>query len=137
MGYAIPIDLVKNLADNILYHCNGTTMTKLNRALLGITISAKVIGPVIDENGALLEGAKVEVMEVSGSSLAFGKVMVGDIVNSITVDGVTVIATEVHVIPEHMLTARVGSLIVMNVTRGGETIDISFTITQSAITLER
>ena len=137
MGYAIPIDLVKNLADNILYHCNGTTMTKLNRALLGITISAKVIGPVIDENGALLEGAKVEVMEVSGSSLAFGKVMVGDIVNSITVDGVTVIATEVHVIPEHMLTARVGSLIVMNVTRGGETFDISFTITQSAITLER
>ena len=137
MGYAIPIDLVKNLADNILYHCNGTTMTKLNRALLGITISAKVIGPVIDANGALLEGAKVEVMEVSGSSLAFGKVMVGDIVNSITVDGVTVIATEVHVIPEHMLTARVGSLIVMNVTRGGETIDISFTITQSAITLER
>ena len=137
MGYAIPIDLVKNLADNILYHCNGTTMTKLNRALLGITISAKVIGPVIDANGTLLEGARVQVMEVSSSSLAYGKVQVDDIVNSITVDGVTVIATEVHVIPEHMLTARVGSVIVMNVTRGDQTFDISFTITENAITLER
>ena len=137
MGYAIPIDLVKNLADNILYHCDGVNMTKLNRALLGITISAKVIGPVIDENGTLLEGARVQVMEVSRTSLAYGKVQIDDIVNSITVDGVTVIATEVYVIPEHMLTARVGSVIVMNVTRGSETFDITFTITEDAITLER
>ncbi len=137
MGYAIPIDLVKNLAENILYHCNGTTMTKLNRALLGITITAKVIGPVIDASGGLLEGARVQVMEVSKSSLAYGKVQVDDIVNSISVDGVKVMATEVHVIPEHMLNARVGSVIVMNVTRGGQTFDISFTITKDAITLER
>lgn len=137
MGYAIPIDLVKNLAENILYHCNGTTMTKLNRALLGITITAKVIGPVIDSNGGLLEGARVQVMEVSPSSLAYGKVQVDDIVNSISVDGVKVMATEVHVIPEHMLNARVGSVIVMNVTRGDQTFDISFTITKDAITLER
>ena len=137
MGYAIPIDLVKNLADNILYHCDGVNMTKLNRALLGITISSKVIGPVIDENGTLLEGAKVEVMDVSPTSLAYGKVQIGDVVNSITVDGVTVIATEVYVIPEHMLTARVGSVIVMNVTRGEQTFDITFTITEDAITLER
>jgi S1-C subfamily serine protease len=137
MGYAIPIDLVKNLADNILYHCDGENMTKLNRALLGITISAKVIGPVIDENGTLLEGARVQVMEVSRTSLAYGKVEIDDIVNSITVDGVTVLATEVYVIPEHMLTARVGSVIVMNVTRGSETFDITFTITEDAITLER
>lgn len=137
MGYAIPIDLVKNLVDNILYHCDGENMTKLNRALLGITISAKVIGPVIDENGTLLEGARVQVMEVSRTSLAYGKVEIDDIVNSITVDGVTVLATEVYVIPEHMLTARVGSVIVMNVTRGSETFDITFTITEDAITLER
>ena len=137
IGYAIPIDLVKNLADNILYHCNGDDMIKVNRALLGITISAKVIGPVIDENGTLTEGARVQVMEVSESSLAYGKVQVDDIVNSITVDGVTVIATEVHVIPEHMLNARVGSVIIMNVTRGEETLDINFTITEDAITLER
>ena len=137
MGYAIPIDLVKNVADNILYHCNGTTMTKLNRALLGITISAKVIGPVIDANGGLLEGARVQVMEISPTSLAYGKVQVDDIVNSISVDGVKVMATEVYVVPEHMLTARVGSVIVMNVTRGDKTFDISFTITESAITLER
>ena len=137
MGYAIPIDLVKNLADNIIYHCNGTTMTKLNRPLLGITISAKVIGAIIDENGTLVERARVQVMNVSESSLAYGKVFVDDIVNSISVDGVTVMATEVYVIPEHMLTARVGSVIVMNVTRGDENIDITFTITESAITLER
>jgi len=137
MGYAIPVDVVKNVAENILYHCDGVNMTKLNRALLGITISAKVIGPVIDENGGLLQGAKVQVMEVSASSLAYGKVEVDDVINSITVDGVTVQATEVYVIPEHMLTARVGSVIVMNVTRGEETFDITFTITKEAITYEK
>lgn len=137
MGYAIPIDLVKNLAENILYHCDGDKMIKLNRALLGITISAKVIGPVIDENGGLLQGARVQVMEVSPTSLAYGKVQVDDIVNSISVDGVKVMATEVHIVPEHMLNARVGSVIVMNVTRGDQTFDISFTITKDAITLEK
>ena len=137
MGYAIPIDLVKNVAENILYHCDGKTMIKLNRALLGITISAKVIGPVIDANNSLLDGARVQVMEISESSLAYGKVQVDDIVNSITVDGVKVMATEVYVVPEHMLTARVGSVIVMNITRGNQTFDISFTITENAITLER
>lgn len=137
MGYAIPIDLVKNLANNILYYCDGSNMTKLNRALLGITISSKVIGAVIDENGNLTEQAKVEVMEVSTSSLAFGKVQVGDVVNSISVDGVKVEATEVHLIPEHMLNARVGSTIVMNVTRGNQNMDITFTITKDAITIEK
>ena len=137
MGYAIPIDLVKNLAENILYHCNGKDMIKLNRALLGITISAKVIGPVIDENGGLLQGAKVQVMEVSPTSLAYGKVQIDDVVNSITVDGVKVIATEVHIIPEHMLNARVGSVIVMNVTRGDQTFDITFTITKDSVILEK
>ena len=136
MGYAIPIDLALNLANNIIYHCDGVNMTKVNRALLGITISAKVIGPYIDENGNILEGAKVQVMDVSASSLAYGKVEIDDVVNSITVDGVTVMATAVYLIPEHMLNARLGSEIVMNVTRGEETFDITFTITESAITLE-
>lgn len=137
MGYAIPIDLAVNLAENILDHCDGNKNIKVNRALLGITISAKVIGPYIDENGMILEGEKVQVMDVSPSSLAYGQVQVDDVVNSITVDGVTVIATEVHLIPEHMLNARLGSKIIMNVTRGDATFDITFTITESAITLER
>jgi serine protease Do len=137
LGYAIPVDLVKNLADNLLFHCNGTTMIKLNRALMGITISSGVIGPVVDENGCLVERQKVEVQSVSLTSLAFGKVRVGDIVNSITVDGVKAIATEVYVVSEHMLNARVGSTVVLNVTRGTETFDITFTITKNAITLEK
>ena len=136
MGYAIPIDLAKNITENIIYHCDGVNSIKMNRALLGITISAKVIGVIIDKNGNLAERAKVEVTDVSASSLASSSVKVGDIVNSISVDGVSVEATEVYVIPEHMLNARVGSEIIMNITRGGETYDIKFTITSNAITLE-
>ena len=120
MGYAIPIDLVKNIADNLLFHCNGTTMIKLNRALMGITITSGVIGPDVDENGCVVNKEKVQVAEVSFTSLAFGKVRVGDVVNSLTVDGVTVLATEIHLISEHMLTARVGSTVVLNVTRGNQ-----------------
>ena len=135
MGYAIPIDLVKNLVDNILYYCDGQANTKLNRALMGITITAYVKGIVIDpENGNIIEKELVEVSEVSATGIANGKVLVGDIVNSITVDGVKVDATQVHSVPEHMLNARIGSVVVMNVTRGNQNLDITFIITPECVT---
>lgn len=138
IGYAIPINLAKNLADNILDHCDGENNVKLNRTMLGITITAKVKGLIVDpDTGLLTEVEKVEVSEISAGSLAEGKVIVGDIVNSITVDGKTVVAREIHDIPEHMLTARVGSTVVMNVTRGDTTLNIEFTITENSVVLER
>lgn len=135
IGYAIPSDLVRNIVENLLYHCDGSRVTKLNRALMGITITAYVTGLVPDGSGDLKEVELVEVVEVANGSLAAGKVMVGDIVNSITVDGVTKPVTKIHHVTDHMLNARVGSTVSMEITRGTEKITISFTITADRTSL--
>lgn len=136
IGYAIPSNLAKNLVENIIYHCNGSSVTQLNRAMMGVTITAKIMGLVVDpESGDLVEAEIVEVTEISEGSLAEGKVKVGDYINSITVDGVTVTVSRIHHVTDHMLNARVGSTVTMNVTRDGETMDITFTISSSNITL--
>ena len=135
IGYAIPSNLVKNLVNNIIYHCNGSTVTQVNRAMMGITITAKITGIVIDPNtGNITEAEIVEVTEISSGSLAEGKILVGDTINSITVDGNKAEVTRLHHVTDHMLNAKVGSTVVLNITRGGEKMDITFVIQSSNIT---
>lgn len=136
MGYAIPSDLTKKLVDNIIYHCNGNDMTQINKALMGITITSYVSGLKIDEEtGSVYQVELVEVIEVTENSLAAGKVNPGDIVNSISIDGVKRNVTRMHHVTDFMLNARVGSEVVINVTRDGHTMDISFIVSAEAITL--
>ncbi len=135
MAYAIPSNLAKNLVENIIYYCADGSKTTVQRPLIGITITAKVVGVVIDEEtGEVIKAEKIEISELSETCIAKGLVAVGDVVNSITVDGVTVSVTRLHHVIDHMLTARVGSTVVMNVTRGEENIEVTFTVPKSAFT---
>ena len=133
MGYAIPSDLVKKVADSILKQCDGTT-TQITKAVMGVTITAYVSGLEIDKNGDVYQVELVEVTEISKGSLADGKVMVGDTINYITVDGVKTVVTRIHHVTEAMLAAGNGSTIVLNVNRGGETVNITFTVTSGSLT---
>lgn len=139
MGYAIPSDLAKNLADSIIYYCDSddtVEVSKTRKALLGITITAYVGSLEIDPDGKnMYQVEMVEVIEISEGSLAEGKVQVGDIVNSITVDGVKREVTRIHHVTDHMITARAGSTVVLNITRGEEIIDITFEITDYYLSL--
>ncbi len=131
MGYAIPANLVRSVANSILDQCNGTTKTKISKALMGITITAYVSGLEINDSGDLYQVELVEVTEITSGSLADGKVNVGDIISSITVDGVKHNATRIHHVTDAMIDARVGSVIVLNITRGGKAMNITFTIKAS------
>ena len=133
MGYAIPSDLVKKLADSIIRQCNGT-VTQISKVKKMITITSYVSGVEIDSNGGVYQVELVEVTNVSSGSLADGKVMVGDTINFITIDGVKTVVTRVHHFTEAMLAAKSGSIVVLNVNRKGETIDITFDVTDSALT---
>jgi serine protease Do len=137
MGYAIPSDLVERLAKSIIHHCNGSDKTQTDKALMGITITAYVSGAEIDKNGKVYEVELVEVTEISAGSLAEGKVLVGDVINSITVDGVKTTVTRIHHVTDAMIDARVGSVVVLNITRDGKTMDITFTVPTSSITAVR
>lgn len=137
MGYAIPSTLVKSLVKNIIDHCADSDNTQVNRPLLGITITAYSTGLVIDPvSGDLISAELVEVAEISAGSVAQGKIQVGDVITSVTLDGVTKSVNKVHTLPELMLNARVGSTVILDVTRGDEKIKVTFEITSSCITLE-
>lgn len=133
MGYAIPVDLAVKIANNIIHYCDNTNETQMKKALMGVTITAYVSGLEIEDDGDLRRVQMVEVIEISPSSLADGKVKVGDVINSITIDGVTTIVTQVHHVTDAMIDARTGSTVVMNLTRGEKTMEITFTIPASAV----
>lgn len=132
MGYAIPSDLVVRVADNVLAHCNGSSSTRVTKPLLGVTITSYVSGLEVSPDGSeIYQVNLVEVVEISSSSLASGKVEVGDIINSISIDGKTYRVSRVHHVTDAMLEARDGSVVVLNITRDGKTMEVSFRIKAS------
>ena len=135
MGYAIPSTLAQNLVDNIIDNCNGTSSTSLKRVLLGITLSAYTTGLTVDEEtGKIVRSELVEIVELSDTCLFLGEFEAGDIITSITVDGVTRSVTRTHHVIDHMMRARVGSEVTMTVERNGETVSATVTIPASAVT---
>jgi serine protease Do len=135
MSYAIPSNLVRNVADSILYYCDGKVDESMYKCMLGITVTPKKLYTVYDaESGKVLKREVISVADVGQNALADGVIKVGDIINSITVDGAKYDVVRMHVVTDSMLNARVGSTVVINVTRGNETIDVTIKITESALT---
>lgn len=138
MGYAIPCDLVEKIVKNILHYCDGDKNTSMQKALMGVTITAYVTGLEIDpDNGSVYEVELVEVVEVNKGSLAEGKMQAGDIIHSITVDGVKKNVTRVHHVTDSMIDAREGSIVKLEITRGEEKLEVTFEIGKDAITKVR
>ena len=135
LGFAIPSNLVKNLVDNIIDNCNGNDKTKVQRPLLGVTIIASSLGVVIDpETGDMIQAQIVTVDSLTDNSAVKEILKVGDVINSVTIDGVTYNITKTYQLPDLMLSARVGSTVVMNITRGEQTFDTaSVTVTAEMI----
>ena len=129
IGYAIPTNVSVRLADNIIEYCNGADIVTPKKAMLGVTFSAKVSGTLIDEDGRVTKVEIPEIIDVQSGSPISDKIMVGDKINSITVDGLTKVTTRTYHIIDMMFFARVGSTVTLNVTRGEDTFDITVTIT--------
>jgi hypothetical protein len=103
--------------------------------MLGITItSSKFYTEYDKETGKIHKKEEVSVLEISLKSTVHGLIKVGDIVNSITVDGVTKEVTRRHHLIDSMLDARVGSSVIINVTRDGASVDVTVPIVQSMLT---
>ena len=135
MSYAIPSNFVKYVADNIIYYCDGKSAESVCRCYLGITVSPKSLYTEYDkETGKVLRREVVGVATVDKTGLANGVLEVGDVVNSITVDGVTYDVTRMYVVTDSMLNARVGSVVTVNVTRGATNLSLTIEIKESALT---
>lgn len=135
MAYAIPSNFVKSVADNIIYYCDGTELEGVYRCYIGITVDAsKLYTEYDEEKGVVLKKEQVSITDIERNSLAEGVLMVGDVINYITVDGVTHTVDRMHIVIDSMLVARVGSSVTLNVTRGGEVLNVTITITENTLT---
>ena len=120
MCYALPINQVYNLCDNI--QDNGGT---LQRAMLGI-MAEKISSKAVLENGRLytVEEIIVSSSEIASTAAAFNKFHFGDKFISITIDGKTYQITKLHHVNDLLLKVRKGDTIVIKVMRDGVETDV-------------
>ena len=122
IGYAIPSNIAVNVANNLIRNYNSLTQkSKLEKVSVGIyiqvTSSSAVYDPITSSTRIKEE---ITVTEVGTTSPLYGYLKVGDIIKSITFDGVTYNATRNFVILDACLNGEVGMEFSMTVIRNGE-----------------
>ena len=135
IGYAIPSNVAVSIAENILDYCLGKDNERVQRALLGITVSTSDSKAVFDSTTGLITIEEtVSVYEVSSGSLADGILQADDVLVSVTVGGNTTDITRQYHIIDMMLDVRVGDVVTLKILRAGEDMNVSITITEDSLT---
>lgn len=129
MAYAIPVNVVASVADNILHYCAGQENEHGKVLKMGLGLGVKSVNVIYDEiRECTVKYETVLINSVEAGSYAESLgLAVGDVLKSVSVDGAAREITGVYQAPEMMLFAREGSTIVYTVIRGTET--LSFTLT--------
>ena len=130
VGYAIPGNLARFVADNIIENCDGSENRSVLRCLLGIMTVPHESEAVYDiETGRVYIYDKILVAEVVEGGKAVGKFEVDDIITGVNIDGVDYPVRRSWSVSEAMLNARVGDNVTFTVLRGGAEMTVSFDIT--------
>ena len=129
IGYAIPSNIAKAIADNILFYCDGTAEESPKRILMGITITHKNLRTEYDtETGKVYRYETVVVEGVNNGAPVEGLIFKGDEINSITIDGSLYEITRIFHVVDAMLNARATSIVTLNITRDGQILNIEIPI---------
>ena len=131
IGYAIPIGVVRGVADNIIDHCYGQECESVMRGLLGITVTTNGLSTSYDsENGALVKNEEIMVYEVSAGGLGEDILKVNDVIKSIIIGEKTVVITRQYHLIDAMLDVRAGDTVSLLIVRDGAEMTVSTTITE-------
>ena len=135
IGYAIPSNVAVSIAENIIDYCYGTETERVQRALLGITVSTSDSKAVYNSTTGLVTiEENVSVYEVSSGSLADGILQAEDVLVSATVNGITTKITRQYHIIDMMLDVRAGDVVTLKILREGSEEIVSITITEECLT---
>lgn len=135
IGYAIPSNVAKSVADNIIEHCYETDIETVQRAKLGITvISSQSYTEYDSETGYIYIREIVEIYDVASDSVSNGILQKGDIIKSVSFgDRVVEITRQYHIV-DLMLDVRAGDTLSITVIRNGEELTLDLTIKAEHIT---
>ena len=130
MGYAIPSNVAKYVANNVIDAYSGTPVS-VKKCIVGLTLTAKELYTSYDEEtGRVHRCERVAISDVTETSSAKDLFKVGDVINSVTIDGTKYEVTRIFHATDCMINARVGSEIIYSITRGGENIEVRLTVTK-------
>ena len=122
------------MADNIVDNCFGKDTRTVKRAVFGAEFGSSESIAVMDENSGMIKVKEtVTIAEVSEHSPASGKLKIGDVIESVTLNSETVNVTRKHQIIDLLLKARVGDTVVIKIRRNGNVMDVNMDITESCI----
>ena len=135
IGYAIPSNVAIAIADNIIDYCYGTSIERVQRALLGITVTTSDSKAVYDENtGRIYIEESVSVYEISEDSLADGVLQTGDVLLCATLNGQIIEITRQYHVIDMMLSVRAGDTVSFTILRGGQQLAVDVTFTEDCLT---
>lgn len=134
IGYAIPANVAVSVAENIIDYCYGTDTERVQRAMLGITVSASDAKAVYHaETGLLSIEEVVSVYGVTEGSLADGVLQAGDVLVFAAVNGNGRAVTRQYHIIDLMLDVRVGDTVTLRILRDGKEENVSVTVTEDCL----
>ena len=127
IAYAIPSNVVKYVAENIIYYNDlDPKNDSVNRLLIGVEVEVKSAGVTYDQTtGKVYKYEEVIVSKITSGAACDGKLVAGDVIKSVTIDGVKYEITRTFNVIDVMLTARRDSSVVFSVERDGVALDVS------------
>lgn len=135
IGYAIPSNVVRAIADNIIYYCVGSSNKQVKRALLGITLGvASSYAKVNEKTGLIDVYENVTVESLNDDAIAKGMIKQGDILRKVTLGDRTLEINHTYTVIDLMLNARVGDTVTFELERDGETKTVQITLTEKCLT---
>ncbi len=134
IAYAIPSNVAVAVTENILYNCDGKENRSVLRALLGIEILSRGSKADYDAvSGRVYITETVYAGNVSEDSIAYGKILKGDIFLAISINSVTVPVLRQHHIIDTMMYAVPGDELIFLLERDGKTIAVTLKVTEEHI----
>ncbi len=120
MGYAIPSNIATAVADSIIDNCDkeDAESKKLSRITLGVSLTVESSRAVYDANTLSVKIVEdVAISNVTAGGAADGKLLEGDVVKSISINGIEYKIERTFTFIDAMLKVRIGDTIVVNVVR--------------------
>ncbi len=135
IGYALPSNVVRAVADNIIDYCYGKDCESVMRGLLGITITVSDYDTYFNiQTGLIVRAEEITVYEVTAGGLGEAILKVGDVIKSITIGDRTVSVTRQHHLIDAMLDVRVGDTVSLVIIRDGVEMTVQTSITEDCFT---
>ena len=134
VGYAIPGNLAKAVAENIIWNASHGKIGVI-KGLMGITVSAEESSAVYNDELQMTQIVEnVVVQAVNVGSLAFGKIFVGDTLVSIEHNDNLIEITRTFFIVDYMLNVRPGDSFTITLIRNNQEVKVVLTIQEKHFT---